>query len=170
MGSISEQPGRLFVAVLGVLNCASIVAWADGNTTGPQLVGSGNAETESRDVEEFAEISVSSAIKLDVTIGPAISISVTADDNILPHVKTEVIGDRLKIYVDESYSSKLGVKVQLAAPALRGLRAQRAAKTSVTGASGERFRLGLEWRERMQVARRSGCVGVQGRWRKSCNL
>ena len=82
---------------------------------GPQLVGSNNAETEAREVEGFAEISVGGAIKLDVTIGPAISISVTADDNILPHVKTEVSGDRLKIYVDESYSSKLGVKVQLAA-------------------------------------------------------
>ena len=142
MTSICVRSGRLFVAAIGLLNCASIVGWADENTTGPQLVGSGNVETESRDVGEFAEISVSS-IKLGVTIGPEISISVTADDNILPHVKTEVISDRLKIYVDESYSSKLGVKVQLAAPTLRGLRASGAAKTTVTGAGGERFRLGL---------------------------
>jgi hypothetical protein len=146
MPSICERPGRRFVVAIGLLSCLSIFTWftwADETTTAPQIVGSGNAEAESRDVGEFAEISVSSAIKLDVTVGPAISVSVTADDNILPHVKTELISDRLKIYVDESYSSKLGVKVKLTAPALHGLRASGAAKTSVTDASGERFRLGL---------------------------
>jgi hypothetical protein len=143
MRSICGRSGRLFVAVICVLNCASIAAWADGNTTGPQLVGSGTAETESREVEEFAEISVSGAIKLDVTIGEATEIAVTADNNILPHVKTEVVSKRLKIYVDESYSSKLGVKVKMTALALRGLRASGACKTSVNNASGERFRLGL---------------------------
>jgi hypothetical protein len=135
--------GALLVA-WPMLNWAVSLALADDTAaSGPQLAGSGSAATEMREVEEFAEVSVSSAIKLDVTIGPAVSISMTADDNILPHVKTEVISDRLKIYVDESYSSKLGVKVQLTAPALRGLRASGAAKTRVTGASGERFRLGL---------------------------
>ncbi len=143
MRSSDGRPGRLFVVAIGLLSCLSIMAWADGNATSPQLVGSGDAATESRDVEEFADISVSGAIKLDVTVGPALAIAVTADDNILPHVKTEVTADRLKIYVDESYSSKLGVKVQMAAPALRGLRASGAAKTKVMKATGERFRLGL---------------------------
>jgi hypothetical protein len=127
-----------------LVGLSNSILLADGNSAnGPQLVGSGNAATEAREVGEFAEISVSSAIKLDVTVGPAAAIAVTADDNILPHVKVEVSGDRLKIYVDESYSSKLGVKVQMAAPVLRGLRASGAAKTTVNDARGERFRLGL---------------------------
>lgn len=131
-----------FVAV--VLSGLGSQLFADENTTnGPQLVGSGSAATETRDVGEFDEISVSSAIKLDVTVGPAVAIAVTADDNILPHVKAEVMSNRLKLYVDESYSSKNGVRVQMSTPALRGLRGSGAAKITVTDASGERFRLGL---------------------------
>jgi hypothetical protein len=79
-----EVVTRIVAVVLGGLGSPS---FADENTTnGPQLVGSGNAATEAREVEEFTEISVSTAIKLDVTVGPAIAIAVTADDNILPHV------------------------------------------------------------------------------------
>jgi hypothetical protein len=144
MSSNCLSTGRGLVVGAIVVGWFSSVAIADVNTTnGPQLVGSGDAATESREVGEFADIAVSGAIKLDVTVGPAVAIDITAEDNILPHVKTEVTGDRLKIFVDESYSSKLGVKVQMAAPELRGLRASGASKTTVTDASGERFRLGL---------------------------
>ena len=87
----------------------------------PPVVGSDNAATEERTVDKFTEISISSAIKLDVNVGPAVAIAVTADDNVLPHVITEVTGDRLKIYVDQGYTSKLGVHVQMAAPELRGI-------------------------------------------------
>jgi hypothetical protein len=122
------------------------VSFALGDATSsnaPPVVGSGNAAKEERKVTEFVEISVSSAIKLEVNVGPEVAIAVTSDDNVLPHVITEVIGDRLKIYVDQGYTSKLGVHVQMAAPELRGLRGSGAVKTSVTNASGERFRLGL---------------------------
>lgn len=120
-----------------------IVADEVNSSNGPPVVGSGSAATEERHVAEFTEISVSSAVKLDVNIGPAVAIAVTADDNLLPHVITEVTSDRLKIYVDQGYKSKLGVHVQMAAPELRGLRGSGAVKTTITNASGERFRLGL---------------------------
>ncbi len=136
-----EVVTTMVAVVLGGLGSPSFAD--DNTTTGEKLVGSGNAATEAREVEEFTEISVSTAIKLDVTVGPAIAIAVTADDNILPHVKTEVVSGRLKLYVDTSCSSKLGVKIQLATPALRGLRGSGAAKITVADASGERFRLGL---------------------------
>lgn len=70
------------------------------------LEGSGTAACETRDVEEFKEISAGGSTRVDVTVGPEMSIQVTADDNILPHVKTDVTRERLKIYVDQSYSSK----------------------------------------------------------------
>jgi Putative auto-transporter adhesin, head GIN domain len=144
MGAICVRLGWVEVVAAVLVGGSAAMLVADTVTTGgQQLVGSGNAATEAREVEEFAEISASSAITLDVTVGPAVAIAVTADDNILPHVKTEVVSGRLKLYVDESYSSKLGVKIQLAAPELRGLRGSGAVKTTVTDASGERFRLGL---------------------------
>lgn len=148
MNSKQWRPGLL--ALWALLLGWTLVVWpvstvsGDGNTSNEQkVVGSGTAATEQREVEKFVDISVSSAIKLDENVGPAVAIAVTADDNILPHVITEVTGDRLKIYVDASCSSKLGVKVNMSTPELRGLRGSGAAKISITNASGERFRLGL---------------------------
>ncbi|HEX4415252.1 MAG TPA: head GIN domain-containing protein [Lacipirellulaceae bacterium] len=148
MASKRWRPG--FTALWALLVGWPIVAWPvsfaagdDSSSSGPKLIGSGGAATAQREVEKFADISVSSAIKLDVNVGPEVEIAVTADDNILPHVITEVAGDRLKIYVDQNYKSKLGVKVNMSTPELRGLRGSGAVKTTVTNASGERFRLGL---------------------------
>jgi hypothetical protein len=135
--------GALLMAGPWLIGPVSYAPAEVSSSNGPPLVGSGTAATEARKVSEFAEISVSSAIKLDVTIGSAAEIAVTADDNLLPHVITEVTSDRLKIYVDQGYQSKLGVHVQMSAPELRGLRGSGAVKTTVTNASGERFRLGL---------------------------
>ena len=75
-----------------------------------------------RDVEEFKEISAGGSTRVDVTVGPEMSIQVTADDNILPHVRTDVSKERLKIYVDESYSSNVGVDVKITVPELRWIR------------------------------------------------
>ena len=68
--------------------------------SGPSLRGSGVAKTETRAVGDFSEIEVANAIRLDATVGPATSLVLTTDDNILPHVKTVVSGERLRIYVD----------------------------------------------------------------------
>ena len=85
---------------------------------GPQLKGSGVAKTEERAVDAFSEILVEGPIELELTVGPTASVVVTADDNILPHVVTDVAGDRLRISVDASYSTSLGVKVKATTPAL----------------------------------------------------
>ena len=90
-------------------------------TIGPSLRGSGVAKTESREVAQFSEIEVGSAIQLDVTVGEPTSLVVTADDNVLPSVRTEVVGDRLKIYLDTSLSTNIGVQVKASTPELKSL-------------------------------------------------
>jgi hypothetical protein len=113
------------------------------STFSPSIRGSDVAKTETRAVSPFSEIDVGGGIQLDVTIGPTSSLAVTADDNILPHLKTDVAGDRLTIYVDASYSTNLGVVVQATAPTLRALQGSGASKTMLTGLSGEQFHLDL---------------------------
>jgi putative autotransporter adhesin-like protein len=111
--------------------------------SGPSLRGSGVAKTETRVVAPFSEIDVGSAIQLDAKIGPATSLVVTSDDNILPHVKTVVAGDRLKIYLDGSCSTNIGIKVEATTPALQALLGSGASKSTVSGITGEQFQLGL---------------------------
>ena len=112
-------------------------------TIAPALRGSGVAKTESREVAKFSEIEVGSAIQLAVTVGEPTSLVVTADDNVLPLVRTEVVGDRLKIYLDTSLSTNIGVQVKASTPELSSLVGSGATKVNATGVTGEKFQIEL---------------------------
>jgi hypothetical protein len=110
---------------------------------GPSLRGSGVAKTESREVGGFSEIEVGNAIQLDVVVGEPAEVTVSADDNILPLVKTVLAGDRLKIYVDESFSTDLGVQVKITTPELKALEGSGASRITAGRITGDAFSLGL---------------------------
>lgn len=111
--------------------------------SGTVLEGSGVKACETRDVAEFKEIAAGGSTQVEVTVGPELSVQVIADDNILPHVKTDVSKERLKIDVDESYTSKVGVDVKVTVPELRWLRGSGSTKWTVADARGEKFQLAL---------------------------
>ena len=130
-------------------------------TVGPSLRGSGVAKTETREVAPFSEIEVGSAIRLDATIGPANSLVVTSDDNILPHVTTVVADDRLKVYVDTSYSTELGVEVKVTVPALRSLHGSGASQTTLAGLAEDQFHLDLSGASGCQLTGEADLMNVQ---------
>lgn len=109
----------------------------------PSLQGSGVAKSETRAVGSFTEIELEGQIELDLSTGPATDLNITGDDNLLPHIKTEVTGDKLKIYADTSYSSKLGIQVSATAPALKALTGSGATKSTLSGVLAQQFSLDL---------------------------
>jgi hypothetical protein len=92
------------------------------NSCNPNAIhGSGISKTESRAVGSFSKIDLAGSPDVDVAVGPSIAVSVTADDNILPIIKTTVNGDTLDINSEGSYNTSLGVKVNITVPALDGV-------------------------------------------------
>ncbi|PWT95746.1 MAG: hypothetical protein C5B53_10950 [Candidatus Melainabacteria bacterium] len=83
--------------------------------------GSGHMIKQSRKLAEFDKIENAGSSTLIVKINSKPSLSVEADDNILPHVKTDVSNGTLKIWTDTSFSSEHGVTVSIVNPALRGI-------------------------------------------------
>jgi hypothetical protein len=128
---------------------------------GPTLRGSGIMNTESRAVDSFSEIEVGSAIELEVTIGPAADLVVTADDNILPYLKTEVSRDRLNIYLDASSTSGIQVKVSATVPELKALVASGATRTTLIGVAGEHFQLDLSGASTCQLTSDADVMDVK---------
>lgn len=59
--------------------------------------GSGNVITESRDVSGFTDVEVSGAAKLIVEQGDTESLSITADDNLMQYLTSEVQGSKLRL-------------------------------------------------------------------------
>jgi hypothetical protein len=134
---------RLTDAVGSVCCLLAVVLAGCNITIGPSLRGSGVAKTETREVAPFSEIEVGSAIQLDVTVGDPTGLVVTADDNVLPLVRTEVTGERLKIYLDTPVSTNINVQFRAGTPELKALVGSGASQVNVTGITGEKFEIEL---------------------------
>lgn len=75
------------------------------------ISGNGNVVTEERYVSGFSELSVSSGIDVYIAPGEEGTLKVVADENILEVLKTEVMGNNLKIYFSESVCGTKSSKV-----------------------------------------------------------
>ena len=65
---------------------------------GPGVRGSGNVVTETRAVSGFDSIRVDYPARIFISQGSTESLTIEAEDNLLPGLKTEVRGDELRIY------------------------------------------------------------------------
>lgn len=144
MNPRSRTIARLFIGF-----CATLLSFGcsvnieNGGVITNALVGSGVSKAETRELADFTEVDVGNSVTLDLTVGEATSLEITTDDNLLPHVITNVENGRLKISVDTSYSTKIGVKVKASTPDLKAMQAGGATTSTVTGVKGEDFRLDL---------------------------
>jgi hypothetical protein len=91
---------------------------ADWFGFGKSIKGSGDAVTEERDVGSFKRIESNGSADIFVTIGNELSVKVTIDDNLIDLIETEVRGKTLRIDSRESYSTRLGCKIEITVPEL----------------------------------------------------
>jgi len=131
--------------------CVGLISLGSCNPNA--IHGSGTAKTESRAVASFSKIDLAGSPDVEVTVGPAASVAVTADDNLLPIIETTVDGETLKIDSNHSYSTSLGVKVKITVPSLQGV--------SVSG-SGNIHAAGLKNGELEASVTGSGDVTLSG--------
>jgi len=78
-----------------------------------RIEGSGDIVSEDRELIDFQSISLLGSIDVTINYLDAASCTVVGDDNIIEHVKTEVINDKLTISIDKSYSSTKALVVNL---------------------------------------------------------
>jgi len=132
------------IACLAALGgCAIVVApGADGDYqvrtpfNNNTVDGDGIAGRDQRMVGTVNGLDVNGAIVVDVRVGPATSLVVEADSNLLPLVRTDVRGDTLNIYTDRSYRSRNPVHVIYTVPRLTDLRQNGSGRVTVEGLAG----------------------------------
>jgi len=102
--------------------------------------GSGNIVTETREVDTFDRIEVSSGIAVEITVDAAAPAGVTSiyDDNLQDKILTEVDGNTLVIEVRGNVIAPgSGRMVRVAMPVLIGLAADGGATVHGVGAADE---------------------------------
>jgi hypothetical protein len=132
------------IACLAALGgCAIVVApGADGDYqvrtpfNSNTVDGDGVAAREQRTVGTVNGLDVNGSFVVDVRVGPATSLVVEADSNLLPLIRTEVRGDTLNIYAERSYRSRNPVHVIYTVPRLSDLRQNGSGRVSVQDLGG----------------------------------
>src|SRR5262245_27994542 len=90
---------KLLVGAMALAVLSACVGY--DHVTGPPvsspgvIVGSGIPATEARPVTDFTAVTVAAPFRVVLVQGGGPSLEVTADDNVLPFVRSEVRGDRL---------------------------------------------------------------------------
>ena len=87
--------------VLGSLAILLLVGQVWAQDTRERIEASGVEKTDSRSVAEFSEVELEAIGKVKITIGDSFDVQVSADENVLPQVTTEVVDGRLKLSLRE---------------------------------------------------------------------
>jgi putative autotransporter adhesin-like protein len=104
-----------------------------------RIKGSGVAKTETRAVEAFHAVRLNGAADVSITIGQPAQLTVTADDNIVPVIDTDVHDGVLVIGNHESYNTQMGVKVVIVTPSLDAFELNGSGNVKIKELNGEKF-------------------------------
>ena len=116
-------------------------------------------------------IDVGGVYQVDVTAGKEYAVTVEADDNLIPLIKTESEGGILKIESDHRISPKSNIRVHVSMPNIDSLEVSGVANVTVNGVKGEELTIDSSGASKVAVTGEaaklsvevSGATSMQGR-------
>lgn len=129
-------------ALLALGGCAIIIAPDDGHVRYESVVGSsgvsgnGNVSTENRSVEAADRLDLEGPLQVEVRVGPAPSLHLEGDSNLLPLVHADARDGNLRIWVDRDVRPKNDLLVVYTTPRLAQLNSSGSGRLIVTGLNG----------------------------------
>lgn len=107
-----------FLKLAIVVGLMSSMANAQSWGNGEKIKGNGNQKTETRTTAEYDEIKLQGYFDIDLVAGKEGSISIQAEENLMPYIKVEVEGNVLKIYQEKNKNlqSSKGNKILITVP------------------------------------------------------
>lgn len=133
-------------AALG--GCAIIVASGpDGDVSvrtpfsSDSVQGDGLLAREQRTIGNVSGLEVNGSVLVDARVGPAAALTVEADGNLLPLVRTDVRGDTLVIEMTRGYRSRNPIRVTYTAPRIAEVRHSGSGQLSLQGLNGAPLRI-----------------------------
>jgi len=116
---------RVRLALLGLTLSAAVASGCEINIGPAQVVqGSGSVKTESRDVRGFDAVELGGTGTLVITQGDAEHLTISAEDNILPRLVSEVVNGRLELHPQSNtqLNSTRPIRYELAVKQLKEIR------------------------------------------------
>lgn len=115
----------------------SCLAGCDGN---PNVIGSGVSKSESRSITDVQSVFLYGVGNLNVVAGDELSLKITADDNLLQYVKSDITDGVLKLGVGPgSYTWHDFPHMELTVPRLNSVVLEGQTQVRVTGLNVSEF-------------------------------
>jgi hypothetical protein len=114
--------------------------------------GSGKRVVQKREMPAFTAISTEGAFDVEVVVQKAQSFSIEGDDNILPLIRTDVLGDKLTIKSNSNFSTSEPLRIRISVPELVAVNASGAGKFEVTGVKNEKFEIACNGAPALKVS------------------
>lgn len=99
-----------------------------------RIQGSGKARIEVRNLSGFKKVVAGGAVNIAIVAQKDFGVTVEADDNLLPILKTEINGDTLRIYSTNDYTTQTRINVGISLPEIDGLEISGASVATITNA------------------------------------
>lgn len=114
--------------------------------------GSGNIVSDQRNVGEFTSVDASGVYKIEIVAQKDFAVSVEADDNLLPFIKTEVSNGVLKVYSEKKIRSKNALRIRISAPNIEKIEASGATNIDLSGINNSSLELDTSGASKVSVA------------------
>ncbi|MEM6790372.1 MAG: head GIN domain-containing protein [Myxococcota bacterium] len=113
--------------------------------------GSGVAKTETRAVGAFDRIEVGGALQVDITVGAAAEVKVTAEDNLVDRIEADVVDGELVLKTTGDFRAQIAPRVIVTVPTLDGVEARGASRVDASGLEAEALTIEAHGASRVEV-------------------
>jgi hypothetical protein len=127
--------------LLALSGCAIIVTGNDDVQvksifSSDAVAGNGQQATDLRAIGAASAIDVRGPLEVNLRVGAAPSLTVEADSNLLPRIRTEVIGGTLRMWVEGNVRSTNSLRVTATMPALSHVTASGSGRMTISELNG----------------------------------
>jgi hypothetical protein len=128
----------VLVVLPGLLALAACTGLPPQPTQPGPVVGQGTVTTEDRTTSEFQHLSVGGGLRVIVTAGSALSVTLAAQPNLLPLITTEVDGGQLVVNVNSpGISSSQPITLTATVPDLQSITLSGGANGTLTSTAAD---------------------------------
>jgi len=120
--------------------------------------GQGAVTSETREVGAFSRIEASAGIRVVVRIGSSEAVEVTAQENLLQVIATDLRGETLSIEASEDFTTLEPVTVTVVVPALDGITLSGGSQAVIDGLDAESLELRIRGGAQVTAAGSVGSV------------
>jgi hypothetical protein len=110
--------GKTVYSSGGKLEINGTTVTLNGKTVSEGTV-QGKEPVETRDLAAFTGVELRTIASVEIKVGEKHRCTITADENLLPLIKTEIVGGTLQLIPGESYSSSNPVSISIEMPVVQ---------------------------------------------------